>query len=572
MRTTVLLRAAVGWLFTVATCAAVAGQSPPALELMWDGRADTAPQMRVFDASGRTRADAAPTDPVPLGSLWKLFVYAYLEETGTAAPDYVCRAGKGDADRTLRDEELYCCDPGGSITRDAALVASCGPFFDPARLGVTPPQWRDFWQRFASAPDWLRDLDAMRPGTLVPTRTILHALDAVPKKGREAASRTLLSRVLDTPGDTRAASHLGGRLRIKTFSWFRPGTERRFGGGAGWLTDGTPVWFAGSGTGQQVMARNAALLDEALPLALSSLPPGCVEVKFFARYPLRHVQAPDGSKALPGPLRGRHVAVFEHGVSLPFLPNGEMTLVERAGRPVVMGRFGVDEYVARVVDREARADETEAARALAVVARSYLLEHAAQTGNCLSIDDSSHFQRVSPNPPSQAAREVAAFTTGLVLEGAPVGYHSERAGPNRMSWRDAVDRARQGQRWDAILRRTLPDAALAAVDDPAGIACERLPRVEAWLAEQTPRWRRALHELRGFEPPERFSVCRLKHGRPFAELDRGRIHVRGLRTQEDRLTLAHEYLHLGLRHHPSSTDEQLVENWARRLILGENRL
>ncbi|MDR0441750.1 MAG: DUF2300 domain-containing protein, partial [Candidatus Accumulibacter sp.] len=42
-----------------------------------------------------------------------------------------------------------------------------------------------------------------------------------------------------------------------------------------------------------------------------------------------------------------------------------------------------------------------------------------------------------------------------------------------------------------------------------------------------------------------------------------------LRTPEDRVTLAHEYLHLGLRRHPSGHDEALVERWARRLIDGE---
>jgi uncharacterized protein YfaQ (DUF2300 family) len=42
--------------------------------------------------------------------------------------------------------------------------------------------------------------------------------------------------------------------------------------------------------------------------------------------------------------------------------------------------------------------------------------------------------------------------------------------------------------------------------------------------------------------------------------------MRPLATREDRITLAHEYLHIGLRHHPSGQDEAFVEQLARRLI------
>ena len=50
---------------------------------------------------------------VPLGSVWKLFVYLYAVETQTPLPDYRC---------TGRDpEEVYCCDAGQPVSRDAAL-------------------------------------------------------------------------------------------------------------------------------------------------------------------------------------------------------------------------------------------------------------------------------------------------------------------------------------------------------------------------------------------------------------------------------------------------------------------
>jgi uncharacterized protein YfaQ (DUF2300 family) len=41
--------------------------------------------------------------------------------------------------------------------------------------------------------------------------------------------------------------------------------------------------------------------------------------------------------------------------------------------------------------------------------------------------------------------------------------------------------------------------------------------------------------------------------------------MRPLATREDRITLAHEYLHLGLRRYPRGQDEEYVERLARRL-------
>jgi len=248
-----------------------------------------------------------------------------------------------------------------------------------------------------------------------------------------------------------------------------------------------------------------------------------------------------------------------------------MTLTRRAdGTPRLEGRFAVDDYVARVVTREADATQTEAARALAVVARSYLMNEARREGGCLAIDDISRKQRVSIVAPLRPARAVAGFTSGLVLAGSPVGYHSTTASPRRMSWTDAVAASRAGQPWDAILRRNFPDADLAALHDPTGLPCQRFARAEAWLSERIGRWNRILtRDVPGFEPPPAPRVCLLAHGTPFSEQDRGRIHARDLRTLEDRYTLAHEYLHLGLRHHPSGHDEALVERQARLLIDGE---
>lgn len=554
----------------LALLGAGAQAAPAALDLAYRDPASGALVQRAFDADGRPMPQAVPPAAVPLGSLWKLFVFAWLTEHGAPAPDYVCRAGRANdaASRRRREEESYCCEAGGSIGRDAALVSSCGLFFAPARLGIAAADWRSFWTDRAPGLPWLAELAAMQPETAVSPASLIAALEAVPPRAREQAAGVLLARAFGPGGDAGAVRALGGRLRVKTYSWFRPGTRERYGGGAGWLADGTPLWFGAAGTGQQVLARHGATLAAALPQGGGGLAPGCVEVDFFSRYPLVRVDGPDGRPARAGLLRGRHVAVFANGVSLPFRGSGELRLLVEEGVPRLQGRFGVDDYVARVLDREADAGETEAARALAVVARSYLFNEAARRGNCLAIADSSRSQRVSPNPPSAAALAVAGFTTELVLRGAPVGYHLDTPGPDRLVWREAVAAGRAGQPWDAILRHAFPAADLVAARDPAGLPCERLVPAERWLAAQAPRWRRMLAALPGFEPPAAPLVCRLAWGTPFSELDRGRIHVRELRTPEDRITLAHEYLHLGLRHHPASGDEALVESWARRLAEG----
>src|SRR5512139_388908 len=99
-------------------------------------------QAQYWRASGGEGAAAAATLPAglstPLGSLWKLFVYAYLADRGLEAPDYVC----GGHDR----EEVYCCVPGGSIGREAALARSCGLFFAPGPLRIPGADSCAYWR------------------------------------------------------------------------------------------------------------------------------------------------------------------------------------------------------------------------------------------------------------------------------------------------------------------------------------------------------------------------------------------------------------------------------------------
>ena len=550
-----------------------------ALEVLWRDKNSGNLEWRAFNAQGnplKTRAEAPFSARAPLGSLWKLFVYLWLLEERRQPPDYVCASassGHSAVARARRKEEAYCCDPGQGISRDLALVRSCGLFFEPGRLGIDPKSWRKFWEARPGVREdapWLADLAAMKPETQVSPASLLRALEAVPTQARIDAANILLARVF-AADTTELVRRMGGELRVKTFSWHRPGKPGIvYGGGAGWLTDGRAVWFAGAGTGQQVMSRYGAVLAAALTETLSpehaTLAPGCVKVNFFARYPFT-LEKTGGQPAPEGMLYGRFVARFRNGVSLAFTANGELSLARQNGRTRIEGRFGIDDYVARVLEREADAKETEAARALSVVIRSYLVNEAVRQDNCLVIDDSSRKQRVSIHAPGATARAIAGFTTGVTLIGTPVGYHGDTPEKNRMAWTEAVAASRAGQPWDIILRKAFPKADLAAMHDPAGLPCRRSIESENWLAARAPKWRRILQEqLPGFEPPPVPRVCLLPYGTPFSEQDRNRIHVYGLRTNEDRYTLAHEYLHLALHHHPSGHDEALIEHWARRLI------
>ena len=67
----------------------------------------------------------------PLGSVWKLFVYDYLQATHAQEAPLRCSGQQPE-------EERYCCDPGESIDRDQALIRSCGLYFSPDRLKLSP--------------------------------------------------------------------------------------------------------------------------------------------------------------------------------------------------------------------------------------------------------------------------------------------------------------------------------------------------------------------------------------------------------------------------------------------------
>lgn len=533
--------------------------------------ADSLPVRPVFrhvDARGVRPAE--DTD-MPLGSLWKLFVYAYAIDRALFMPDYVCRGGKG----RVAQDELYCCTPGQAVRADAALVQSCSPFFDPERLHIDAQDWRRYWTAKAPQESWLAELQNMKPDYRASVSGTLQAIAAIDGAVREHTENALLSVVLNGRGHG-ALRYLGGRYRVKTFTWDHPQRADSFiGGGAGWMNDGSVVWFAATGSSQQVMQDHARQLA-----ALADSNTGgagrerrCVDVALFARYPIRQVVPLSSDVVLQAgvaqDLLGRFRIEFKNGHRLLLHADGATRLLwnERA-EPMLTARLGEDEYVARVIDREGRANEKEAARAFGVVVRTYLQQNAVQHGECLAIADSSRTQRVSPNPATPAARDIAAFSSGLVLDGVNVQYRLDSARRNVFSWNSAVAMARDGMLFDEILQKSFDHASLVSM--AGGNECKPLPDAEHWLRVQVRRWRESLQAEPGFVDMQP-QVCQLAFGNPYSDVSRQRIYVRDLNGFNQRITVAHEYLHLAFSGYPSGQDENYIEQWARRLIEGEAR-
>ncbi|MBV7513258.1 DUF2300 domain-containing protein [Pseudomonas sp. PDM25] len=538
-----MTRPLVWWLLCLIPALATA-QEPP-LRLAFKGELLSLSQTQVI------AREPLPADlQTPLGSVWKLFVYGWLVDTNAHEPAYECRGQSKD--------EVYCCTAGGKIERDQALVKSCGLYFEPQRLGIAGADWRTYWQA-RQAPEWLLDLASLQPSTRVSVTELLRMLAVMP--AQDQARRVLLDVVLNA-ADGNVVGELGGRLRVKTWSWLGDqDPSSRQGGFAGWTADGTPVWAGGRGTSQMVLRHYGGALASVLPVDWPSDAGRCVEVGLFSRYPIGRVLTGD-RVVESGPLLGDYRVEFTNGNQLDIHSDGELFLL----KDQLIARLDREEYVARVLQREARPEPAEAAKALAIAIRTYLLQNATRHGDCLSIDDSSSRQRVAPRPATAESRDIAAWTSDLVLAGSTVTYHSDQPGPDKLSWQQAVEQANAGQRYDAILLHAYPRASLSRWDNPVA-SCEALPAAQDWLQSQRRGWRPRLESEVGYNEVSTFAVCRLAFGRPYVDRERQRIYVRGVLSLQDRLDLTHEYLHLAFEAHPNGQDETYIEGLARHLLL-----
>lgn len=525
-------------------------------------------EMRTLTRGAAAGALPANGDiKVPLGSLWKLFTYVHLAETREDEPAYTCAQKP-----VVPQDDRYCCAPGESVGRDQALARSCAPYFSPARLGIAQEKWRAQWRAYTSA-SWLLDINRLQPATEVSVADLLAALATIPERARTQARAALLETGIKGYGRD-VWTMLGTGIRYKTYSWHLS-DGGAFGGAAGWLADGTPFWFGARGSSKSALTAWAAQLTATLPAPdgrgamQAASEANCVDVDFFTRYPLHAVwKADENAQVGAGNLNGRYRLEFKNGNRLGISARGDLSLARGADNaPILIGRFTLNEYVARVVDREGNARHTQAARALAIAARSYLLQNAHFQAGCWRIADSSRTQRVSPNPPSASALAAAWFTDEIILTGTPVQYHRDNPGSNRLAWRDAVAHDEQGWNFERILSAAYPTAGIGTLSGRED--CKRLPEAEAWLLRAAQTWTSRLRREPGFEVLETPArICALADGHPYSDQQRLRIYIRGWRSLDERITLAHEYLHLAFRFHPNGANEDFIERLARRLIEG----
>jgi uncharacterized protein YfaQ (DUF2300 family) len=440
-------------------------------------------------------------------------------------------------------------------------------------LHLDATEWHQYWSRKSPQAPWLADLNKLNPAQQVSVSSLLTALSGIDGIARERAESALLGVVLNGRGQG-ALRYLGGRYRVKTFTWSDPQrSDSVIGGAAGWTSDGSTVWFGAQGSSIKVLQNFAPQLAAVAEAAGGAERQSrCVDVSMFARYPIKRISVlPDGKALAQGidqDLRGSFRVEFTNGTKLVVRANNELRLKWKVAKPELSARMDENEYIARVIDREGLATEKEAARALSIVARTYLLQNATQHGECLAIADSSRTQRISPNPASAAARDIAAFTSGLILHGVNAQYRLTTGDKNILSWQNAVAQAKNGLQFDEILQHSFEHASLASINGEAD--CNPLPDAERWLQTQAQRWRYALQAEPGFVAPQP-QICQLSFGNPYSDMSRQRIYVRGLNSFNNRITLAHEYLHLAFFAYPSGQDENYIEQWARRLIEGESR-
>lgn len=502
----------------------------------------------------------SPKTNVPLGSLWKLFVYLYLSEKKSGEPIYECSAEHPSP------EDRYCCESGGSIDRDGALAHSCAPYFDPKRLRIRPNEWKTFWTD-RHAPQWLTHLENLTPSAQVSIEELLKALLIVPEHARTEARNALLETSMSLYGKN-VWTDLGSGIRYKTFSWHRD-SKIAYGGAAGWLADGTPFWFGSDGSSASALTKWGKKLSTVLPLSKATssvLEQSCVDVDFFERYPLREIWDERRRKTVDqGYLQGNYRLHFANGNYVRIHSNGHLRIQKKNNdTPKIIGRIGLNDYVARVIDREGNTTEPEAARALAIAARTYLVQNGHFQGGCWHIADSSRTQRASASEPSVSALQVASFTDSLILSGAPIHYHSNQEKDHTMSWSSAYKQASQGWKFDKILRLSYPKTTIVSLNGKS--ECLPMSEAEQWLNSQKASWEKILENEPGYETPEpSLRVCRLEEGNPYSDQKRMRIYVRGWRSFNERITLTHEYLHLAFRYYPSGSDESYIERLARKL-------
>jgi uncharacterized protein YfaQ (DUF2300 family) len=406
----------------------------------------------------------------------------------------------------------------------------------------------------------------------LPVSDLLQGLNTIPETAKDQASTTLLNLWLK---DTNQESlvKLGTIIRAKTFTMPHPvNTKERIGGFAGWLADGQPVWFATRGNSMMALAQTGKLLSIHLKPE-TIIEKNCVEVDYFAfsQNPIIKITNTHNQPVYGGDLsKGKYTVYFKQGKPTVIESNNDFKVEKKSEQLRLTGILGLNEYIARVIDREASTEYPEAAKALAVAARSYVLQEASGSNNCLLMKDNTRMQRVAPRSASKAAKQLALQTDQLVLKGSKIQYQLDGNKKNQLIWQQAIKQDKNGLNFRQILNRSYPTASLVIADSKLSALCTEPLAAVDWLNKQSPKWQRQLRQEAGFKPlAQPPSLCTLQRGIPYADIAASRIYIRQFKTQNDQITLAHEYLHLAFADHPNGNNEQLIEQLAKRLVLGK---
>ncbi len=481
----------------------------------------------------------------PLGSLWKLFVHAYLLEKGERPGPYLCKG--------QQTEESFCCHKGEKIDLTGALAKSCGLYYEEKQTNIRDREWRSFWKDQHLPFTWLGQKQ-LRPETIVRVSELLESLNQLRTFKSFPTLKEHLFGVLSKGTLKDSMPLLGTQYFVKTWTWGESSTRNLIGGVAGWTQEGTSFWMKGQGLGREVMTQHASTLSRLLPRS-SYDDAAQVRVHFFRKYALKKViQTTSGQILQSGPLNGNIRIMFQNGNTLDFIADGSLQLHNNQ----LTGLFSQDEYVARVLEREALVTPIEAARAFSVLIRTYLFERGKVLNGKIEIEDSTWFQRVSPSVPSQEALNISRFTHDLILTGKSLNHGDEM-------WNSFKGKALNGKNFAQILESTFPKHQLVLKNDQREMDCRRLRVAERYLEHALKRWRRSLVLEPGHEEVNDVHVCELSFSRPFSDLRKNRIYLHFDESQEARVTLAHEYLHLAFKHHPRTSDERFIENLAQKL-------
>ncbi len=502
----------------------------------------------------------------PMGSLWKLFVYLYLVGEKIYPPPYQCKGHDID--------EAFCCRKDHAVQMDRSLIQSCGLYFDINRLKIKQENWQPFWEtKIKAFYPWLIKLSDLKPEANIRVSELLQVLSLINKHETiHQKTTSVLSQVTLNGTAKGAFRHLGTLANIKTFTWNDPDdAEKRVGGFAGWLNDGTAVWTMGSGTSKQFMDRWSKALQTVLVKRLFNTAKECVKVDFFTQYPIEKItELSTKQEAEPGLLNGKFRIDFSNGNQLVFKSNRQIRYHRIHNKKKLSGIFNINDYVARVMDREVAFDPPEAAKAFAIVIRTYLFQNGRKTSQCYRIDDSTRYQRVAINPPTEASRRLSYWTGNLVLHGASaVYYHGTQMSPNMLSWKFAKKMAASGLYYDEILNSVYQQHRIGKIETGKEFRCQRLPIIEKWLTAQSGLWDRDLTSINGYQKPNQVQVCKIDYGTAFSDLNQNKIYITDVRNYEDKIAMAHEYLHLCFKNHPLTMDEFFIERTARKLILSQ---